>query len=284
MPSEPVPISVVVTVRNEESHLRALLDSLIVQEPPFEILIVDGGSRDGTLRVAREFERAHPGVVRAWLYPSSRGEGRNHGVARARHDRIAFTDGDCVADPGWLAAIRRGFLEAPVVAGTTVPIAPSRFGELERVELYLEGSDVTFPSANLGYAAALFRELGGFDPRFVTAEDIDLNLRAVQAGARILHVPEAIIRHRPRESWPAFLRQAFWNGYGRKQLTEKHGAMWGHYRVERLAHGQRGAVAMVRLGAALTGYFARVLTGRRDRIAYEGPVRPGATGAPPKAG
>ncbi len=271
-PPAPPLVSIVITVRNEEGHLASLLDSLIVQEPPFEILIVDGDSRDATFAIAQEYARRYPDRVTATRRPTSRGAGRNLGVEMARGELVAFTDGDCVADPAWLAGIRRGFALAPVVAGRTVPIVASKFGELDRVELYLAGSDVTYPSCNLGYRRSLFRELGGFDPRFITAEDIDLNLRAVRAGASIQYVPEAVILHRPRATWPAFVRQAFWNGYGRKQLTEKQGSLWERYRIERLAAGQRGYVAMIRLGAAVIGYLARVLTGGRDRL---GPAPPG---------
>ena len=281
MPSEPASrafVSVVITIRNEGPHLRPLFDSLIAQEPPFEIVVVDAESRDNSFAIVQEYARRAPDRIRALRRASGRGEGRNIGVREARGEWVVFTDGDCVVDPGWLAALRRGFASAPIVAGTTVPIVASRFGELDRVELYLAGSDVTYPSCNLGYERRLFLSLGGFDARFVTAEDIDLNLRAVRSGARILHVPDAIVRHRPRASWPAFLRQAFWNGYGRKQLTEKHGSLWDRYRIERLAAGQHGSVAIVRLIAALTGYLARVLTGGADRIAFEEPSGAAPTG------
>lgn len=259
-------VSIVTTVRNEEAHLRPLLESLIPQEPPFEIVLVDGGSYDSTFALAEEYGRRYPGQIRPFRRATSRGEGRNVGVAAAKGELIAFIDGDCVADPGWLGALRDGFSESPVVAGKTVPIVVSKFGELERVELYVAGSDVTYPSSNLGYRRSLFQKLGGFDPRFVTAEDIDLNLRAVRAGVTIRYVPEAVVFHRPRATWPTFVRQAFWNGYGRKQLTEKHGSLWERYRIERLATDQHGYVALVRLGAAMTGYLARVLTGGHERL------------------
>ncbi|MGI0055678.1 MAG: glycosyltransferase [Thermoplasmata archaeon] len=259
-------LSVVVTVRNEAPYLARLLDSLIRQSPPLEIIVVDAESRDATFTIAESYALRAPGLVRVLRRASSRGEGRNIGVDLARGEFVAFTDGDCCADPGWLDAMRQGFREGTIVAGRTVPMSPSKFGALERVELYLEGSDVTYPSCNLGYSRDLFRRLGGFDPRFITAEDIDLNLRAVREGATIHYAPDAVIRHLPRTSWPAFLRQAFWNGYGRKQLTEKHGQLWSRYRIERLAADQHGAVALLRLGAAVAGYLARVLTGAGERL------------------
>ena len=262
-------ISIVSTVRNERRHIAQLLDSLLVQEPPFEIVIVDAQSRDGTFDVLSEYARRSPEIVRAVSHPGSRGTGRNEGVRRSTGEFVAFTDGDCFADSNWLKEMRAAFAIAPVVAGRTVTVGKPRYGSLERVELYQSGYDVSYPSCNLGYRRELFDRLGGFDPRFITAEDIDLNLRAVRSGAAIRYQPSATIYHHMRGSFVRFLYQAFWNGYGRKQLTEKHGSLWGRYRVRRLISGQRGAIAWARLTAALGGYVARVASGSGHRLGPE---------------
>jgi GT2 family glycosyltransferase len=279
--SEPVGrpfVSVVVTVRNEEAHLRALLESLIAQEPPFEIVLIDAVSRDRTYAIAEEFRARYPQLLRLDRRPCSRGGGRNLGVRAARAEHVAFVDGDCVADAHWLASLRRSLGPTTVVAGRTLTVGKPRYGDLERVELFQGGYDVTYPSCNLAYPRALFEELGGFDTTFVTAEDIDLNLRAVQRGASIVYVPEAIVLHRMRATFVRFLYQAFWNGYGRKQLTEKHGSLWARYRLRRLLAGQKGAVAWARLVAALGGYATRMLTGPGGRRARDLHIARGSPG------
>ncbi len=272
-------VSVVVTVRNEERHLAQLLDSLLAQEGPLEVVVVDSESRDGTVAIAEAYARRAPAVVRVVEQPGSRGIGRNRGVREARGDFVAFIDGDCFADSGWLRAIRTGLATAPIVAGRTDVVGRSAYGHLERVELFQSGYDVTFPSCNLAYRRSLFESLGGFDPRFITAEDIDLNLRAVRSGASIRYLTDAIVYHHMRSTFVRFLYQAFWNGYGRKQLTEKHGSLWGRYRIRRLASGQRSVIAWARLTAALGGYVTRVATGGGNRLTPEPPrgaVAPGA--------
>ncbi len=246
-------VSVVVTVRNEEKNIRDLLDSLVTQEGPLEVLIVDAGSSDRTRAIVGEYAQRYP-FVRLHLKGGTRGEGRNFGVQNARGEVVAFTDGDCIANPFWLKAIRKGMESSDVVAGKTIGIGYKPFEELERVELIYSGSDVTYPSCNLAYKRSTFLEIGGFDPWFITAEDIDLNLRAVRSGHRVRYAPEAIIYHRTRDSVYDFLRQALWNGAGRKQLTAKHGSLWGTYRPLEMFRQQATFWSMVRLAVALLGY------------------------------
>ena len=259
-------ISIVITVRNEERTVSTLLDSLLVQEAPFEVILVDSESRDATRTIAERYATRQPRLVTVLEHPGSRGMGRNAGARAAHGEFVAFIDGDCFADSNWLRELRNGLAGASVVAGRTVLVGKPRYGPLERVELFQSGYDVTYPSCNLAYRRELFERLGGFDVRFITAEDIDLNLRAVHEGAAIRFVPSAVVFHHMRTTFVRFLYQAFWNGYGRKQLTEKHGSLWARYRVERLIWGQRGFYAWARLTAAMAGYTARVLAGSGQRL------------------
>ena len=273
-PSHPPLVSIVITVRNEAQHIGQLLESLLVQEGPVEVVLVDALSRDGTREIAETFAARHPGFLRVFEKFGSRGIGRNEAVRQARGEWVAFIDGDCFADSQWVKHLRERFASSPVVAGRTVVVGTRRYGQLERVELLQKGFDVTFPSCNLAYRRELFHRLGGFDPRFITAEDIDLNMRAVQAGASILYSPESVVYHHMRGTFFRFLIQAFWNGYGRKQLTEKHGSLWGRYRVRQLIANQRGVIAWARLTAALAGYATRVAVGGSRRLS-SGPDGPG---------
>ncbi len=281
-------VSIVITVRNEAPYLADLLDSLVPQEPPAEIVLVDALSRDPTFAIAQRYAAKFPDRIRAVQHSGSRGIGRNVGAALARGEFVAFIDGDCVADSRWLSRLREAVRSSDVAAGRTVALGRPAFARLERVELYEGGSDVTHPSCNLIYRRSLFLKLGGFDPRFITAEDIDLNLRAVNSGARIPRVPEAIVYHRMRPTLVRFLYQAFWNGYGRKQLTEKHGSLWGNYRIRRLLEGQRTVLAWARLVAALAGYCSRVVSGAGHRLTAATPpmagLDPAETAAAPDAG
>jgi glycosyltransferase involved in cell wall biosynthesis len=247
-------ISVVVTVRNEGPRLGALLDSLLVQQSPWEVVIVDSESEDDTLAVAQQYAQRHPSI-RVFEHPGTRGEGRNFGVAQARGASVAFIDGDCVAGPGWLAGLRSQLQRTSIAAGVTQQVGYAPWESLARVELEHRGFDVTHPSCNLAYEKEVFDRLGGFDPWFHTAEDIDLNYRAVDAGHEIVEVREAVVFHKTRSTVRKFLQQAFWNGYGRKQLTLKHGRLWSRYSLRQMFRTQLNTWALLRLGAALVGYL-----------------------------
>lgn len=289
-PAAPTPapgmVSVVVTVRNEAPNLAALLDSLLAQEPPFEVLVVDSNSEDATVAIARDYERRHPGVVRVFVHGGTRGESRNFGVAQALGEAVAFIDGDCVASPRWVGALRAHLVEADIVAGETRQVGWTPFESLERVELEHKGYDVTFPSCNLAYRKPVFEAVGGFDPWFRTAEDIDLNYRAVDRGHHLRHAPEAVVLHKTRPTVLKFLKQALWNGYGRKQLTLKHGPLWDRYSLERMLHTQFTFWGVVRLGAALFGYLLAKVREEPGRRARRGPRSPppATSPAPPAAG
>ena len=253
--------SIVTTVRNEERNLPPLLESIVIQKPPLEVVIVDAYSADRTRDIARSFAERYD-FVHVYSEGGTRAAGRNYGVAKSAGGYVAFIDGDCIASPFWLQHLRRGAERGDVVAGKTVQIGYRPFEDLERLELYRRGYDITFPSCNLAYERERFLSIGGFDPWFLTAEDIDLNLRAVDAGARFVQAEDAIVYHRTRGSHFAFLKQAFWNGAGRKQLTLKHGRLWSSYRPSELFHRQTNAYSLLRLSGALLGYLGYRMFGK----------------------
>jgi GT2 family glycosyltransferase len=217
-------ISVVVAVRDGAGSLRLLLESLAGQtlaRERFEVIVVDNGSRDGT--AAAVARTAGAVVIReSW---ANRGLARNRGVAAASADLIAFTDGDCLAEPGWLAALLGCLGSAPLVAGpvrleTATP--PNRCERLELLwrfdqEAHVERSRWA-ASANLGIRRDAFLELGGFDPAYRhIGEDVDLCLRAGAAGHRLVYCSDAGIRHASESALGPILRRAFRHGFSSTQ-------------------------------------------------------------------
>jgi glycosyltransferase involved in cell wall biosynthesis len=258
-------ISVVVTVKNEANNIRHLLDSLVLQEPPIEILIIDAASTDGTQEIVREYRKKYDFIV-LHRYAAQRGESRNKGIKMAKGEIVAFTDGDCICNPFWARQIRRSLEDTDIVGGKTIAMGYEPFQTLGRVEVYHKEQDITWPSCNLAYKKHILEEIDGFDPKFVTAEDVDMNYRAVELGYHITHNERMVVYHKERSTVMAFFKQAFWNGFGRKQLTRKHGSLWGSYNATEMLGKQIGFWWMVRTFVALTGYFSYLMAHRRYKV------------------
>jgi glycosyltransferase involved in cell wall biosynthesis len=256
-------VSVVLNIMNEEKNIADLLDSLVIQEQPLEIVVVDARSKDRTRDIVQRYVQAHP-FVKLYIHSGSRGDSTNFGIAQAKGDVIAFTGGDCIANPFWIRGMRKTIEEgADIVAGRTINLGLRAWEELERVELFHKGYDVSFPSCNMAFRKEVIERVGGFDTWFITAEDIDLNFRAVEAGFNIRYRPDAIIYHRTKATIYGFFKQAFWNGVGRKQLTLKHGRLWSSYDPLRMFKQKINAWSLLRLVCALGGYVGFKLFGER---------------------
>ncbi len=115
-------ISVVVPTYNEEQNIERCLQSLADQTIPretYEIIVVDGGSKDRTR------ELAMPLADKVFIQTSKRvGGARNDGAMAAAGDIIATTDADCILPRDWMERIERNFDEREIVQlyGTVCPI------------------------------------------------------------------------------------------------------------------------------------------------------------------
>jgi GT2 family glycosyltransferase len=208
---------VIVAVYNAEGTIEQCLQSLLALDYPperRELLVVDNASRDATPRILEQY-RGRLTI----LHEPIRGPAaaRNAGIRRATGEVVAFTDADCLVDPRWLR-----HLVAPL-ADPTVAVAGGRilahrpctrvaeFGE--RIHDHRRAiEDVAPPYAitmNWASPRPVLHRLGLFDPRLLRCSDVDFAFRAVQAGYRMVYVPNALIYHRNR-STPAALA---WEGY-----------------------------------------------------------------------
>ena len=262
-------ISIVLNLLNEEHHIRDLLDSLVTQEGPIEVIIVDAGSWDDTVPIIKRYMQSHP-EIKLFHHPGSRGESTNYGLLQVKGDVIATIGGDCIANPFWLKELRKTLQEFDIAAGRTINIGYHAFEDLERVELYHRGMDISYPSGNMAWKKGVMDDIVGFDPWFVTAEDIDLNYRAVSKRYTLGYNEDALVYHRMKESFRGFFKQAFWNGWGRKQLTMKHGPLWESYKPQKLFENTKSFWAVGRLFFAGMGYL---MCKFYERSPYKAPER-----------
>ena len=230
-------ITILIPVLNESRHIKTCLEALTQQRPPrgnVETIVIDNGSRDETLKIVEGFARVrllHEPRPDPYL-------ARNRGIEAAKGRIIAFTDGDCRADEGWLCALERAFDEgADIVVGrlaypeggsfwldryTDYYDAKTRwlFAQPEHPGIYGHGG-------NMAVRAELFEKLGDF-PELPVAGDTEFLHRARQKidDVSIRYVEDAVVTHLEVETYRSLLPKL--SRYG-VYSSAVHDA--SHYRV-----------------------------------------------------
>jgi GT2 family glycosyltransferase len=224
-------ISVVVCAFNAERTMEACLESLWdLPYPRYEVIVVNDGSTDGTLEIARRYEGGRLRIIDQQNLGLS--AARNVGTAAARGEIVAFTDSDCVVDPDWLTylayKLRDGFV---AVGGPNLP--PPENGLVPSVVAVSPGGPTHvlldddlaehIPGCNMAFRKSALEEIHGFDPVYTSAgDDVDLCWRLQNAGYPIGFSPVALVWHFRRHTVRAYLKQQM--GYGKAEalLSFKH--------------------------------------------------------------
>ena len=261
-------ISVVLTTKNEEKHIGELLDAMLHQEEPYEVIIVDSDSTDRTQEIVKAHMKNNTNI-KIYNHPGTRSESMNFGVTKATGDAIAYIGGDDVPDVHWISEIRKGLQTADIVVGKLILKEENRFKTLENVKVFHKGVNISYPGTNTTYKKEILHKLGGgYDPWFSSAEDLDMNIRAIDLGYQIQFHENAIVYYRPRNTLWEFLRQSFWYGYGRKLLALKYEDMWKRYSVRDTVKTQFSLLGVIRLALGFVGYvyctvFVREYNGKK---------------------
>src|SRR5258708_30103117 len=162
-------VSVVATVRNEETTVDDLIQSLLLQtRPPDEIVLSDGGSSDGTIgRIQKWIDREAP--IRLVLSPGTNiAAGRNRAIAAADGDIIACTDAGARLDPQWLQNLVAPFGSgADVVMGFFVAAPQTVFERALRATTLPHVDEIRpdqfIPSSrSIAYTRATWKQVGGY--------------------------------------------------------------------------------------------------------------------------
>lgn len=119
---------------------------------------------------------------------------RNHGARQARNDWLAFTDDDCLTQPGWIESFALTAAHYDVMEGRT-SAAGTRIRVDEECPINETGGYLW--SCNFAIRRKCFFQLGGFNEHFPAAamEDVELNRRINKAGLRRQFVASAEVRH-----------------------------------------------------------------------------------------
>ncbi len=201
MKEQYVKVSVVIPCYNAGRTLKRQLEALRRQTvSPWEVIVVDNGSDDDSVYVARCFAATLP---RFRLIDASKKRGashaRNAGAREAEGDVLAFCDADDVVDAGWIAGIQDALCRHDFVASrfdmtklnpTSNYVHPQAHGLLrERSFDFLPRAG----SSGLAIRKHIHDSVGGFDENILYHEDTDYCWKVQLAGTELGWAPDALL-------------------------------------------------------------------------------------------
>jgi glycosyltransferase involved in cell wall biosynthesis len=220
-------VSVVATVLNEAGEIGRVVESLLAQEPAAaEVIVVDGGSSDGTWEWLEAAQSKGPQANGGRLVairdetcslkfsagPVSRG--RNVAIAAAKSQMIACADAGCTYEPDWLRN-----LTAPLVAGSAeYALGGTRLDDRDYTvwdvasapffSIRLSPTEPTksCTARSMAFTKALWERIGGFPEEVLVGEDtlFDLEARRLTKPA---FISDAKAVYRPQNTFRSACRQ-----------------------------------------------------------------------------
>lgn len=174
-------ISVIVPTYNEGGTIGKCLEALRKQTfKDYEIVVVDGHSRDNTVEIAKKY-------ADKILFDEGKGAGaaRNLAVKAVDSEIVAFVDGDTTVPKNWVETVDKAFKKG--VVGVGGPLLPDGGGFLDKLIFFVCADLVRrissavgshqFSGANCAYSRETYLKVGGFRGGLGMPDDVDLSMR-----------------------------------------------------------------------------------------------------------
>lgn len=253
-------ITIIVPVKNAsrtiEKHLESLLN-LNYPKDKFEVIYVDGGSKDSTLEILYRWKKEKmPQISIIELQNcKSPGEARNRALEVAKGEFVLFTDSDCIVKEDWAKQIISPFFQDSkigIVGGEIHTLTVDDGNDIEKYLEFIKFLSVNgrcgikeegyfpdlktflpheingnihssfFATANAAVRKEALVAVGNKFWDEITGEDVDFNIRINKAGFKLYYKPSAIVYHIHRANLQQFRKQVYGYGYGHPLLIKKH--------------------------------------------------------------
>ncbi len=219
MNNSPPHVSVIIcTCGRGDAVVASIASVLRIEDPPFELLVIDQSPDDATERALLPFSRD---VRLRYVRTPERGKDRalNLGLRLARAEIIACTDDDCETPPDWLSGMVQVLVEHPEAAlvFSTVRAGPldisagfipvfqaPPFTKLSSLRDWRGPHGI---GAAMAFRKAIIQAIGGFDEMlgpgasFPAFEDGDVALRALAAGHAVIQTDSVFVVHHGFRTW-----------------------------------------------------------------------------------
>jgi len=235
-------VSVIIPAYNEEESVEETIKSVLKSDyPNFEVLFIDDGSKDGTLKIAKKFESEKVKVFHK--KNGGKASALNFGIKRAKGEIIFTMDADTYVCPESMKKMVRPFKDKRVMSTTPAMLVHNPKSIWQRVQQieYITGlflrkvfallnSIYIAPGAFSAYRKSFFEKYGGYDEGNIT-EDLEVALRIQYNGYITENCPDAKIytiapaKFKPlliqRRRWYCGLMKNFW--VYKKMISKKYG-------------------------------------------------------------
>ena len=242
-------VSVIVVTLNEEQNIHSCLDALLKQDIPkedYEVIVVDGASKDKTQEIVRSVAKEHNTVRLIVEKDGSIARCRNIGIQQSTYNHTAFTDADCVVPSDWLKRLKRGYARHTVgiknlagVGGANIPPENgssfqqaigisfnSFFGSLGSIQaqpVKYNKEVFSISCSNSLYQKKALLDVGMFSEELGNqGEDWDLGAKLKKKGYVVYGIHDCTVWHNFRATPLLFWKNMVFYGDGRMRLTKKH--------------------------------------------------------------
>lgn len=193
--------SIIIPTLNEEKFLPLLLDSLVAQsQKNFEVIVVDGKSKDKTIEGAYRYHRLLPSLTVIEGDKRRVSAQRNKGVDSAIGQWLIFLDADTIVFPYFIERIHT-YISTHNPSIFTSWFSPDLDTQTDAlntlfVNIYIEGSILVHrpisPGAMTVIRQDIFHKIGGFNESITFGEDFDLTRKAVRHGYKFSILRETL--------------------------------------------------------------------------------------------
>jgi cellulose synthase/poly-beta-1,6-N-acetylglucosamine synthase-like glycosyltransferase len=223
-------VSIIVAAYNSQDTIEECLKSILALDYPsgfVEVIVMDGGSKDGTVKIAEKFP------IKVLSIQINCPAAYNYTQKIAAHPILGFIDADAKVEAQWLNKLGP-HLNEPNVAGVSGSIetwntdnlwARSIGYELKNRYRRIGKYTGRIATMNLLLKKSVIEETGGWDEKLPSQYDTDLGFRLSEKGYKIAYEPTAVCYHFNRPTLKAYYRQQLQYGKNTLKLYFKHGKL-----------------------------------------------------------